>query len=337
MKTPKDIIRDLLAIRGTVSVRDVTSATGLTRQAVQYHLAQMMSSGELDRVGRGRASRYASRALFSVSLGLEGLEEHAVWKDVERELANTEALKPNVRSILSYAFTEMLNNAIDHSGGTEVRTTVWSLGGKLSFDIIDDGQGAFRSMRDKFGLAENLDAIQELSKGKQTTDPAHHSGQGIFFTSKAVDRFELESNGTKWVVDNDRNDFAVGISHLAKGTRVGCMLDLASTRVLKDIFGAFTTKDTLDFTKTAPIVRLFKQADLFVSRSEAKRLAANLEEFEEVVLDFSGVDEVGQGFVDELFRVWATEHPGTHLVPVNMNPMVAALVGRAARPPTARG
>jgi anti-sigma regulatory factor (Ser/Thr protein kinase) len=330
MSTPKEVIRDLIAIHGTTSVREVSAITGLTRQAIQYHLTQMEASGELIRVGKGRATRYAREALIWATLKLEGLEEHEVWKDVERQLGKTVALKPNVRSIVSYAFTEMLNNAIDHSKGTEVRTAVWANGGKLSFDIVDDGRGAFMTVIDKFGLADNLTAIQELSKGKQTTDPVRHTGQGIFFTSKAVDRFELESNGTKWIVDNERQDFAVGISRLPQGTRVSCMLDVASSRILRDVFDAFTTRDSLDFTKTAPVVRLFKQGTLFVSRSEAKRLAANLEEFEEVILDFSGIDEVGQGFVDELFRVWATDHPGTRLVPMNMNPVVAAFVDRVA-------
>ena len=41
--------------------------------------------------------------------------------------------------------------------------------------------------------------------------------------------------------------------------------------------------------------------------------AVGLERFREVVLDFAGVDAIGQGFADEVFRVWARAHAGTRL------------------------
>jgi hypothetical protein len=47
------------------------------------------------------------------------------------------------------------------------------------------------------------------------------------------------------------------------------------------------------------------------------------------VLDFSGVDEIGQGFADEIFRVWARAHPDITLEAVAMSVPVAFLVKRA--------
>jgi hypothetical protein len=55
--------------------------------------------------------------------------------------------------------------------------------------------------------------VQELSKGKITTLPAGHTGEGVFFTSKAVRIFEMSSSGLRWIVDNVRGDMAVGDSH----------------------------------------------------------------------------------------------------------------------------
>jgi hypothetical protein len=56
-----------------------------------------------------------------------------------------------------------------------------------------------------------------------------------------------------------------------------------------------------------------------------------LEKFREVVLDFEGVDLVGQGFADEVFRVWAQQHPDVLLIPTGMNEPVAFMVERAIR------
>ena len=55
-----------------------------------------------------------------------------------------------------------------------------------------------------------------------------------------------------------------------------------------------------------------------MSRSQAKRLVNGLEKFVTVELDFSGIDEIGQGFADELFRVFTNAHPEITLTPVNM-------------------
>jgi hypothetical protein len=73
---------------------------------------------------------------------------------------------------------------------------------------------------------------------------------------------------------------------------------------------------------------LFEIGTEFVSRSEAKRLLRSLEKFEEVELNFQNVRSVGQGFVDEVFRVWAADHPSQKMVPINMNAKVKFMVER---------
>ena len=50
--------------------------------------------------------------------------------------------------------------------------------------------------------------------------------------------------------------------------------------------------------------------------------------FREVEVDFAGVLEVGQGFVDELVRAWPGQHPDTRIVPTNVNQAVEAMVRR---------
>ena len=61
-----------------------------------------------------------------------------------------------------------------------------------------------------------------------------------------------------------------------------------------------------------------------VSRSQGRRLMAGLEKFQDVVLDFAGVAGIGQGFADEVFRVWRIDHPAVSLRPINANVEVSA-------------
>jgi hypothetical protein len=55
---------------------------------------------------------------------------------------------------------------------------------------------------------------------------------------------------------------------------------------------------------------------------------SGLERFREIVMDFQGVEGVGQGFVDEVFRVWTRTHPHITITPINMSPLVKIMIQR---------
>ncbi len=258
-------------------------------------------------------------------LTLLGLAEDMVWRRVAEDLGfstGTEAGR-----IINYAFTEMLNNAIDHSGSQTATITWWTSPDQWTFEIKDHGVGAYAKLGEGLHLASEFEAVQELSKGKRTTDRERHTGEGIFFTSKVVDLFRLTSSGVRWTVDNLRHDTALGAVQVTPGTSVLCQIDPQTDRVLADIFREFTEDHA--FVRTRPVVRLFEIGTTFVSRSEARRLLDGLDaDFETVEVDFSGVTDVGQGFVDELLRVWPSMHPGKTVIPLNMNPAVDFMIKR---------
>ena len=259
-------------------------------------------------------------------LPIADLQEDVVWRELVADVLH-DRLSPEAMSTANYAFTEMLNNAVDHSGAQSVRVAVWISRFEVRCEISDAGRGALPHLQEGLDLEDVYDALGELTKGKTTTDPERHTGEGIFFTSKAVDVFTLESAGLRWTVDNVRGDQAVGASEITHGTRVRWEMDPAATRSITEVFGAYTGED-LRFSRTRTVVRLFGFGVRFVSRSEAKRLMRGLERFEEVLVDFTGVEEVGQGFVDEVLRVWPNQHPETVVKPVGMTGPVEFMVRR---------
>lgn len=270
----------------------------------------------------------AASATWREAFTLHGLEEHLVWRSIVEQLSLDED-QPAVL-ILRYGVTEMLNNAIDHSSGSQAVVEIWLLDSELAFRVADDGAGAFAHLRKGLGLVSDVDAIAELSKGKRTTWRERHTGEGIFFTSKQLDLFQIAANQLRWTVDNIRHDQAVGTSEVRAGTVVAGRVDRSTTRTTREVFEAFS--EDFEFVRTQPVVKLFEIGQYFVSRSEARRLAAGLEQFTDVVLDFAGVRDVGQGFVDELFRVWAVEHPQVRVTPINMNDAVAFMLRRGLSP-----
>ncbi|GGH48708.1 STAS-like domain-containing protein [Microbacterium album] len=261
---------------------------------------------------------------------LRGLSEDTVWLELRRWLETQVGELPrNAREILAYAVTEIVNNAIDHSRGTYVEVTARLAGRRAEITARDDGVGAFATLRDGLGLPDVAAAVVEITKGKRTTAPDRHAGEGLFFTSKAVDVFDLQANGYRLAVDNTIDDIASGSSD-ASGTVARVLLSLDTERSLREVFERHTDDD-LAFVKTAPVIKLISREGEFISRSEAKRFATGLEKFTEVTLDFEGLDLVGQGFADELFRVWRREHPDVTLRVVNASPGVALMIGRVDR------
>ena len=309
---------ELAAGGAAFSAGDVARRAGVTRQAAYAHLSKLVAAGRARREGAGRGTRYTRSWDFHRVYPISGLDESAVWTEVQAELPQLARVPSNVRNVVGYCFTEMLNNAIDHSTGVNPPRIEM---GEQGCEVV------FRRIREQWSLPDDLASIAELSKGKRTTFPERHSGEGIFFTSKAVDHFELASGGYRWRVDNTRRDMAVGESTTRRGTLVRFDVDTSVDRSLAAVFAPYTNVDT-EFDRSEIVLHLLEAGAAFLSRSEAKRLAAGLDQFRVVTLDFRGVEDVGQGFVDELFRVWSREHPNTRFVPINMNEGVRFMVER---------
>ncbi|WP_261787754.1 MULTISPECIES: STAS-like domain-containing protein [Fusobacterium] len=57
----------------------------------------------------------------------------------------------------------------------------------------------------------------------------------------------------------------------------------------------------------------------------------NVEKFKIIVLDFENIDNIGQGFADEVFRVSKNKNPDITIVPVNMNEEIEFMINRAMK------
>ncbi len=326
-----EIVNEIFTRKSALQAGELARSAGISRQAAHRHLAAWVVQGNLRREGKGRGSRYlrpgTEEARFRYRR--EGLSEDEAWREVSDRVPHLRGVSENVAHILQYAFTELVNNAIDHSAGTWVDVAFPPPAASLAFDVVDDGVGIFEHVRARLQLPDLLSAIQELSKGKITTFPERHTGEGLFFVSKAADFFEIESGGLCWKVDGVRGEDAIADVPPRKGTRARFEVSPAKTRTLAELFSEYT--QDYEFSKTRVAIRLFTIGVRFVSRSEAKRLLQGLDRFRDVVLDFQGVREAGQGFCDEVFRVWASAHPAIRLTPVRMAPAVEFMVGRARR------
>ena len=108
----------------------------------------------------------------------ERLEEDDVYIKYIDKFVN--GLPDNVQRIWQYSFTEMMNNAIEHSEAALVTIMVVQNYLNTAIFIVDNGIVIFRKIKEYYSYASLDDAVNELFKGKLTTDKKNHSGEGIF-------------------------------------------------------------------------------------------------------------------------------------------------------------
>lgn len=321
-----------IAAHPTDIVRIAAEKFECTRQAVHKHLQRLVADGSVVVSGQTRNKRYELAPLvnWSMRYDLGGrLAEDVVWRsDVSPLLGK---LPENVLSIWHYGFTEMFNNVIDHSGARYVTISLTKTAAGTTVDIYDDGVGIFKKIQGALDLVDERHAVLELAKGKFTTDPANHSGEGIFFSSRMFDRFVIASGEVYFSHEFDeREDWILQASSASGGTLVRMTLHNHTARTLKKVFDKFTSDEDYGFTKTVVPVKLMRYGDdNLVSRSQAKRLLSRFDRFKVVVLDFAGVASVGQAFADEVFRVFRAKHPEVEIVPVHASSEVKRMISRA--------
>ena len=305
---------------------------GITRQAVNKHLQKLVGERALKQHGITRNCSYqlAPLAHWRKTFPLaKTLAEDRVWReDVVPSLGQ---MPRNVLEIWHYGFTEIFNNAIDHSEGSQIAVDFRKTASTTQIAIHDNGVGIFKKIQTALGLIDERHAVLELAKGKLTTDPARHTGEGIFFASRMFDDFEILSGDIHFSHQFDKKeDWILERDRFSSGTAVWMKLNNHTARTTKKVFDQFTSGEDYGFTKTVVPVKLTQYGDEnLVSRSQAKRLLARVERFETVILDFSGVESVGQAFADEIFRVFAAQHPNVALLELNANSAVKRMINRA--------
>ena len=328
----RDKILRHLRKKKSASGRELSELLGISRQALNKHLKALIQEGHVAKEGSTRGAVYAlaqkatpARRL-SRRYTLKGLEEDIVFREVDLLLSLRQNLRGNVFDIFNYAFTEIVNNAIEHSRSQVCDTEVVVGPYSCDFRIRDYGIGIFHSIHTKLNLPDESSAVRELIKGKTTTMKESHTGEGVFFCSKAGDTVGFRSHKIDLLFDNRKKDVFVEEKRVLKGTEVRFQVSRATRRKLDGVFKDYAAEDfDYRFERTKVFVKLFEKEH--VSRSEAKRLLLGLDKFREIVLDFKGVKSIGQGFADEILRVFKGRHPDIVIRTENLSPALSAIIG----------
>ncbi len=310
-------------------ISKVADSFGISATSVKRYLDAELSEGHIycdKERGCGYGLKSVKKSFVYDIDKLSENEDGIVYEDILPILNVNE----NAGRIWRYTLPEIFNNAIEHSRGHKVKVNAELNYLYSRICITDDGIGIFRNilgMMKKQGYVDPKysDAVMELYKGKFTSMPERHTGEGIFFTMRLLDKLAIVSEGT--LLRSGYSEEASYIrSHLlayanklfGKGTVVIMQIENETKRDASEVFNTYADVDEGFIVTRIPVFEACLDRDP-VARSQARRMCARLDSFKEAVLDFDKVEIMGQGFADEVFRVYAGSHPTVTLKPVNMN------------------
>ena len=300
---------------------------GVSKSTVYNYLTTLQNNGEVERVGGSMPYRIVYKTTrITVDPIRDSSEDRVFARDVAPLLAE---LPQNLQKIWRYAFTAMLNNALEHSKASAIICVVSRNRLSTIIGVLDNGTGIFRRIQQdvREGTGETItsaEAAALLFAGGYTGAPDTHAGQGIFFVSRLMDHFAIRSEQQLFTPSGEDEEEN---AERFRGTAVQMALANDSTRELSEIMQKYIDPEAGFIRTEIPVLRFFG-GESPISRSEARRLGSVLSDFREAELDFAGVDEIGPDFAHELFTVLAAQHPTLRMSVVNAVPAVQSMLRR---------
>jgi hypothetical protein len=338
MKAPRQkseeirhFILDKIADYPTDIVKITAKKFALSRQAIARHLKKLILQGDIEIEGNtsGRVYSHSKGRMVEFTYAIaDRPEEHTAWK--EDILPLLQFLPDTLIQLWNFCFEKIFNNAVNHSEGKTIQVKAIRQNILTTVIISDDGKGLFRNIKEKMGLDDDQHAALELSKGRLTNDQ-DAPGLDIFYSSKMTDHFTIISGKIVFThQDGIAWDWAFDLSdENIDGTIISISIKNDASRTKTQIFKEFpkTEIDARFFSKTCiPIKFIQYNPEALFSRSQARRILARIDRFSIAVLDFLGVEKIGPAFADQIFRVFASEHPEIQLLHCNTNKQVETVI-----------
>ncbi len=316
---------------------DIASLTskkfGITRQAVNKHLQRLAQQSAIVRRGSTRVPKYQLSPISSQTFHYDikpGLAEDVVWTLHIRPALGD--LPDNVLNIWHHGFTEMFNNAIDHSAGKNIWVQMEKT--PISTETLVAGRRYRHLQENSIGAGLVVDgAPREIRAIQRQADYGSTKplGEGIFFTSRMLDKFDILSGGVFFNHKRDaKEDWMLERASPGAGTAVF----LNCITILHEPPRRCLTSTPRVRTTALPR-QLFRSTSLNMALTSSFRgLRPNVcwracDLFKKVVLDFKDVGMIGQPFADQIFRVFASAHPDIELIAINVNKEIRDMIARA--------
>ncbi len=316
----------------------------VVRSTVHRHLKWMHQNKVVIQTGSTRGTSYYLKSALNKETELPltpDMEELPIWEEHLKE--NFSILPQNVFEICRYGFSRSFKNVLEHSlAKTVTIRTQWEAD-SVTLTLEDDGVGIFKNIQIAFNLENEKAGALLLARGKLPPAQGLHYGQGLFFCSRSMDRFVLSSGNLRYTrTARDDDWFLETQEDFLQGTQVSMEIHLDTPRKITEVFSKYSTYKNVNMEEDShlgkthlEVKKLSPGESACATREQAKKLLRGIGKFKHVVLDFTDVHLVSQGFVDEVFRVFQSKYPGIHIATTHANEDVQFMIQNALPSPLA--
>ena len=327
----KKFILDNITLHQKDIIYTAIQRFGVSRQAILKHMHALIAEKQVLAYGKTRDRIYELRPHLNfnktVIINEEFCPKEVIGKYITPHL---DMVENNIKEIIQFSMTALINNILEHSKAKQLYFKLYKTYNEFHIIIRDNGIGIFKKIQTTLYLEDCMIAAMELAKGRITTDSVNHSGDELNAILRLFDLVKIEANGKSLIYKSNLNKWMIENSFNKQGTSLYLKIDPSSDRNCEIIFKKLF--DVPNDHLIIPIsIIMVPGMELINSRTQAKSILRNIENFRQITFDFNQVELIGPAFADELVRESKKKNNFAELNWINSSKMIDVLMSRALK------
>ena len=302
---------------------------GISRQAIHKHMKRLIDEKKVIAHGttKGRYYELIPYVNFNKNLEINQIisVEELIKDYVEPHI---QGLPKNIFQIFEFSISALINNVLEHSNASKLYYKIFINHNEAHFILNDNGEGIFNNIKSKFKLPNVCFAALELTKGYVSTNPKIHSGEELYAVMNLFDFTKIDSSGRSLTFVNENTDWELKPSLQKKGSRFHLKISASSRRTCAEIFEKIFENEKSRIRIPVGLLDISKYK-VISSRSQAKNLLRNVENYKKIEFDFKKIDLIGPAFAEALVKDVKKFNQYADIKWVNTNNTVDLLMSRS--------
>ena len=304
---------------------------GVSRQAIHKHMNSLINDKKVIAHGatKGRYYELIPSVNYNKHIDIDSnLSVEEIMKLYVKP--HIEVLPRNILEIFEFSISALINNIFEHADASKLYYKIFINHNEAHFILNDNGIGIFNNIKSKLKLPNIHFSALELTKGYVSINPKHHSGEELKAVINLFDVVQIDSSGKSLTYVNKTTDWEFKPSLQKKGSRFHLKISASTKRTCAEIFGKIFGNEKSRIRIPVNLLDI-SEHKVIISRSQAKNLLRNVENYKKVEFDFKKIDLIGPAFADALIVGAKKCNQLADIKWVNTNNTVDLLMSRSLR------
>ena len=327
----KNFILDNISQHQKDIIQRAIEKFGVSRQAIHKHMNRLINDKKVIAYGTTKGRHYELIPSVNFNKHIDIHPNLSVEELMRMYIVpHIQVLPRNILEIFEFSISALINNILEHANASKLYYKIFVNHNEAHFILNDNGKGIFNHIKSELKLPNVCFAALELTKGYITTNPKLHSGEELNAVINLFDMVEIDSSGKSLTFENKNTDWELKHSLQKKGSRFHLKISASSKRTCAQIFRKIFGDEKSRIRILVSLLDISKHK-VINSRSQAKNLLRNVENYKKVEFDFKKIDLIGPAFADALVRGAKKCNQFADIKWVNTNNTVDLLMSRSLR------